>query len=106
VKHGAWGCCYLYSSSFSLSWANGLRLPLRQILKRNRNLRLNDAIRPPIQIERAGLVIDRSTERVLVVPSALFHRAGVFQGFNPRADYYLPRILEPANLSYRLRSDV
>ena len=51
-------------------------------------------------------MIDRSAERVLVVPSATFHRAGIFQGFSPRADYYLSRILEPANLSYRLRSDV
>src|SRR5947209_20582806 len=50
--------------------------------------------------------MDKSAERVLVVPTAVFREVGVFQGFSPRADYYLPRILEPRHLSYRLRSEV
>jgi predicted NUDIX family phosphoesterase len=45
-------------------------------------------------------------ERVLVVPTAVFHEAGLFQGFNPRADHYLPRLLLPSQLSYRPRSEV
>lgn len=49
---------------------------------------------------------DRSAERVLVVPAAVFHAAGVFQGFSPAADHYLPRLLDPAHLSYRPRAEV
>jgi predicted NUDIX family phosphoesterase len=51
-------------------------------------------------------VSDKLAERVLVVPTAVFHRAGVFQGFSPRADYYLRRLLDPGHLSYRPRADV
>ena len=36
---------------------------------------------------------DRTAERVLVVPTAVLHAAGAFQGFCPRADEYLPRLL-------------
>jgi predicted NUDIX family phosphoesterase len=43
---------------------------------------------------------------VLVVPTAVFHAAGVFQGFSPAADHYLPRLLDPAHLSYRPRAEV
>jgi predicted NUDIX family phosphoesterase len=43
---------------------------------------------------------------VLVVPADVLHRAGVFHGFSPRVDYYLPRLLDPACLSYRPRADV
>ena len=49
---------------------------------------------------------DKSAERVLVVPTALFHEVGVFQGFSPRVDDYLPRLLDPAGLSYRPRAEV
>lgn len=49
---------------------------------------------------------DKSAERVLVVPTAIFHQAGLFQGFSPRADHYLSRILDPVHLSYRPRSEV
>jgi predicted NUDIX family phosphoesterase len=45
-------------------------------------------------------------ERVLVVPAAVFHQAGVFQGFNPRVQDYLPGLLDPKHLSYRPRSEV
>ncbi|MBY0523735.1 MAG: phosphoesterase [Gemmataceae bacterium] len=48
---------------------------------------------------------DKSQERVLVVPTAIFHDAGVFQGFSPRVDYYLPRLLDSGQLSYRPRSE-
>jgi predicted NUDIX family phosphoesterase len=49
---------------------------------------------------------DKSAERVLVVPTAVFHAAGVFQGFSPAVDHYLPRLLDPAHLSYRPRAQV
>jgi predicted NUDIX family phosphoesterase len=51
-------------------------------------------------------VSDKAAERVLVVPTAVFHEAGVFQGFSPRVEHYLPRLLDPRHLSYRPRADV
>lgn len=41
-----------------------------------------------------------------MVPTAVFHDAGVFQGFSPRVAHYLPRLLDPRHLSYRLRAEV
>ena len=46
------------------------------------------------------------SERVLVVPTAVFHAAGLFQGFSPRADHYLPRLLTGEHLAYRPRDEV
>jgi predicted NUDIX family phosphoesterase len=48
----------------------------------------------------------KNDERVLVVPTAVFHGLGLFQGFCPDAERYLPRLLDPAHLSYRPRSEV
>ena len=48
---------------------------------------------------------DKSAERVLVVPTAVFHRAGVFQGFCPRVGDYLPLLLDPRHLAYRPRAE-
>jgi predicted NUDIX family phosphoesterase len=48
----------------------------------------------------------KAAERVLVIPTALFHEAGVFQGFCPRVEAYLPKLLDPAQLSYRPRAEV
>ena len=45
-------------------------------------------------------------EQVLVVPTALFHEAGLFQGLSPRVDHYLPRLLQPRHLSYRPRPEM
>jgi predicted NUDIX family phosphoesterase len=50
--------------------------------------------------------MNRSDERVLVVPTALFHEIGVFHGFTPQVEEYLPRLLDPKNLSYRPRAQV
>jgi predicted NUDIX family phosphoesterase len=47
---------------------------------------------------------DKLAERVLVVPTAVFHAAGLFQGFSPRVEHYLPRLLDPSHLSYLPRS--
>jgi len=43
---------------------------------------------------------DKSEERVLVIPTAVFHRLGAFQGFRGDVVAYLPRLLDPANLSF------
>ncbi|HEX5269813.1 MAG TPA: phosphoesterase [Gemmataceae bacterium] len=49
---------------------------------------------------------DKLAERVLVVPAARFREAGDFQGFSPSVARYLPRLLDPAHLGYRARSEV
>jgi len=46
------------------------------------------------------------TERVLVVPTALFHRLGHFQGFCRDVDRYLVELFAPENASYRPRNEV
>ena len=49
---------------------------------------------------------DASTERVLVVPTKLFHEIGHFQGFCDDVERYLPQLLSPGNTSYRPRAEV
>ncbi|HYW79205.1 MAG TPA: phosphoesterase [Thermoguttaceae bacterium] len=46
------------------------------------------------------------TERVLVVPTELFHRLGHFQGFSPEVDRYLGELLSPQHTSYLPRGEV
>jgi predicted NUDIX family phosphoesterase len=48
---------------------------------------------------------DPAEERVLVVPTAILSQAGMFQGFSPRVEHYLPRLLDPTHLSYRPRGE-
>ncbi len=50
--------------------------------------------------------MDKLAERVLVVPTAVFHAAGHFQGFTDDVGRYLPGLLDPMRLSYRPRSEV
>lgn len=45
-------------------------------------------------------MIDKSAERVLVLPTGRFHALGVFQGFCPRVVEYLPALLDPTHLQY------
>jgi predicted NUDIX family phosphoesterase len=45
-------------------------------------------------------------ERVLVVPTELFHRLGHFQGFSAEVERYLPTLFDPAHTSYRPRGEV
>jgi predicted NUDIX family phosphoesterase len=45
-------------------------------------------------------------EQVLVIPSALFHEAGLFQGLNVDIEHYLPRLLDPRHLSFRPRPEM
>jgi predicted NUDIX family phosphoesterase len=51
-------------------------------------------------------VSDKAAERVLVIPTAIFHAAGVFQGFSSRVEHYLPRLLAPRHQGYRPRSEI
>lgn len=51
-------------------------------------------------------MMNKSDERVLVAPTALFHEIGVFHGFTAQVEKYLPRLLDPKNLSYRPRAQV
>ena len=46
------------------------------------------------------------TERVLVVPTELFHRLGYFQGFNGNVERYFDELLRPDHTSYRPRDQV
>jgi predicted NUDIX family phosphoesterase len=45
-------------------------------------------------------------EHVLVVPRALFDRAGAFQGFRADTATYLPLLLDPRHTSWRPRASV
>lgn len=45
-------------------------------------------------------------ERVLVVPTEVFHRLGHFQGFSSDVDGYLEELLDPAHVSFRPRDEV
>lgn len=46
------------------------------------------------------------TERVLVVPTELFHQLGYFEGFTANIDGYLDELLSPEHTSYRPRSEM
>ena len=45
------------------------------------------------------------TERVLVVPTEVFHRLGQFQGFCGEVDRYLSELLDAEHVSYRPRGE-
>lgn len=49
---------------------------------------------------------DAQSEHVLVIPTALLHRLGYFQGFTKDVDCYLGELLRPSNTSYRPRKEV
>jgi len=53
-----------------------------------------------------AIVPEVHSERVLVVPTELFHRLGYFQGFCGDMDRYLGELLSPENTSYRPRAEV
>jgi len=46
------------------------------------------------------------TERVLVIPTEVFHRLGYFQGFSSQVDRYLDDLFRPQHTSYRPRGQV
>jgi predicted NUDIX family phosphoesterase len=45
-------------------------------------------------------------EKVLVVPTALFHELGYFQGFSTEVSRYLPRLLEGGEIEYLPRGSM
>lgn len=47
-----------------------------------------------------------SEERVMVVPTELFHKLGVFQGFSSDVDKYVVALTDTTVTSYRPRSEV
>jgi predicted NUDIX family phosphoesterase len=47
---------------------------------------------------------ERPEERVLAIPTAVLHEAGVFQGFTPRTDHYLPVLLDPHHFRWLPRT--
>ncbi|OHE78525.1 MAG: hypothetical protein A3F67_07325 [Verrucomicrobia bacterium RIFCSPHIGHO2_12_FULL_41_10] len=47
----------------------------------------------------------RLTEKVLVIPRALFDSLGSFQGLNAEVERYLPQFLDPANHSFVARAE-
>jgi predicted NUDIX family phosphoesterase len=51
-------------------------------------------------------MVEVQTERVLVVPTELFHQLGYFQGFCGDVDRYLDDLFSAENTSYQPRSDV
>jgi predicted NUDIX family phosphoesterase len=46
------------------------------------------------------------TEQVLVVPTALFHDLGYFQGFSSEVEKYLDELFSPEHTSYRPRGEM
>ena len=46
------------------------------------------------------------TEQVMVVPTALFHECGHFQGFCPDTEKYLTVLLDPLHTEYRPRGEM
>ena len=51
-------------------------------------------------------MVEVQTEKVLVVPTEVFHALGHFQGFSPDVDRYLEELLSPEHISYRPRSEM
>ncbi|MEZ6065090.1 MAG: phosphoesterase [Planctomycetaceae bacterium] len=51
-------------------------------------------------------VQQEAAEKVLVVPTSLFHEIGHFQGFQPDAARYIEALFDPAYTSYRPRHEV
>ncbi len=47
-----------------------------------------------------------ATEKVLVVPTSLFHELGYFQGFSTDVSRYLPRLLEGREIEYLPRGEM
>jgi predicted NUDIX family phosphoesterase len=51
-------------------------------------------------------VVQVETERVLVVPTDVFHEIGYFQGFCGDVDRYVPALFDDLHVSYRARSEM
>jgi len=51
-------------------------------------------------------VSDTQAERVLVIPTEVFHRLGHFQGFTRDVDRYLGELLDRRHIQFRARGEV
>jgi predicted NUDIX family phosphoesterase len=51
-------------------------------------------------------VVDVMTEKVLVIPTKVFHDVGYFQGFTSKVDSYLDSLFCAEHTSYRPRNEV
>jgi predicted NUDIX family phosphoesterase len=51
-------------------------------------------------------IMSTSEEKVLVVPTAVFHSLGYFQGFTAEVSRYFPALLTPETMSFRVRAEV
>jgi predicted NUDIX family phosphoesterase len=61
----------------------------------------------PEQYQPKGVVVVLvDTEQILVVPTKLFHKMGLFQGFSTEVDRFLPAFFASGALSYRPRSEM
>ena len=49
---------------------------------------------------------DVKNEKVMVVPTELFHGLGHFQGFSADVDRYVETLLDPEHISFRPRGEV
>lgn len=52
------------------------------------------------------MVSQTDQERVLVVPTSLFHKLGYFQGFNSEVSKYVSQLFDPSQISFRPRAEV
>ena len=50
--------------------------------------------------------VNLPVEQVLVIPTAVFHEIGYFQGFSGDIEKYLEAILDPIHASYRPRNEM
>src|SRR5258708_27763262 len=48
----------------------------------------------------------KAAERVLVIPTARLHAAGMFQGFRSHSDDYYRFLLDPTHFEFRPRGEV
>jgi predicted NUDIX family phosphoesterase len=58
----------------------------------------------PRRFRYFAAIMATADEKVLVFPRSLFEQLGVFQGFNPDVNHYLPVILEKKNNTFMARA--
>jgi predicted NUDIX family phosphoesterase len=51
------------------------------------------------------MALDKSAERVLVIPTGVLREAGIFHGFTDRVDFYLPRLLRAEHMRFLARAE-
>src|SRR5262245_26783317 len=85
--------------------------PQIRLLSDAREIRYNQPLKdlpspyPPASSPQHAMSLV-AEERILVVPTSLFHSLGHFQGFSREIDRYWPRIVEGEHVEYRPRSEM